>query len=494
MHLQLSELLKDIYPVTTNQDCDIQSLALDSRQVKVNTLFIACRGEQYDGRSYINEAIINGAIAIVAEAEGADAVLPLKSKILLLRIPKLQQALSTIAARFYQDPTASLNVIGITGTNGKTSCSHFIARALQKHGKKCGIIGTLGMGFPDQLIPSNLTTPDALTLQSEFAELKKQGAQAVAMEVSSHSLVQQRVNGIHFDIAVFTNLTRDHLDYHGTMENYAAAKQQLFMMPGLRYAVINLDDYQGLQYLQQLPKTVKAYGYSIAGAVADIPLVRAINVVPTERGFRGQIESPWGEGELHSQLLGRFNLSNLLAVLTTLLILEVPLKAALGYLAEMTVVPGRLQVLHEANQPVVVVDYSHTPDALEKALLALREHCAGKLWCVFGCGGERDRGKRPLMAQVAEKLSDHVIVTDDNPRRESSQTIIQEIVAGFSNAKNAKNIPDRRTAITHAIQSAAKQDVILIAGKGHETYQIIGTEKLPFSDVDVALEELKQAK
>lgn len=490
--MQLSQLLKDIYPITAKQDCDVKSIALDSRQVKANTLFIACRGEQYDGRSYINEAINNGAVAIIAEAEGADAVLPLTSKISILRIPKLHQLLGTIATRFYNDPTATLNVIGITGTNGKTSCSHFIARALQKHGKKCGIIGTLGMGFPDQLITTNLTTPDALTLQREFAELKQQGAQAVAMEVSSHSLVQQRVNNIHFKIAVFTNLTRDHLDYHGSMENYAAAKQKLFEMPGLQYAVINVDDAYGQEYLKQLPGTVKPYGYSIADTTANIPLVRAKKIVLTAQGFHAQIESPWGSGELKSQLLGRFNLSNLLAVLTTLLLLEIPINAALEYLAEMTMVPGRMQVLHQANHPMVVVDYSHTPDALEKALIALREHCSGKLWCVFGCGGERDRGKRPLMAQAAEKLSDHVIVTDDNPRRESSQAIIQEITEGFFNTNTATVIPDRRVAITHAIKSADKQDVILIAGKGHESYQIIGTEKLPFSDMDVAMEVLKK--
>lgn len=489
--MQLSELLKDIYPITSKEDCDVKALALDSRQVKANTLFIACRGEQYDGRSYINEAINNGAVAILAEAEGADAVLPLKSKIALLRIPKLQQVLGVIATRFYNDPTATLHVIGITGTNGKTSCSHFIARSLQEHGKKCGIIGTLGMGFPGQLTASNLTTPDALTLQREFAELKQQGAQAVAMEVSSHSLVQQRVNNIHFQIAVFTNLTRDHLDYHGSMENYAAAKQELFKMPGLQYAVINLDDSYGQEYLRRLPGTVKPYGYSLADATANVPTVRATNIAPTANGFHAKILSPWGDGELQSQLLGRFNLSNLLATLTTLLLLEVPLNAALQYLAEMNIVPGRMQVLREINQPVVVIDYSHTPDALEKALIALREHCSGKLWCVFGCGGERDRGKRPLMAQAAEKLSDYVVVTDDNPRRESSQSIIKEITEGFFNANNAVVIPDRRAAITHAIKSAAKQDVILIAGKGHEAYQIIGTEKLPFSDIDVAREVLK---
>lgn len=482
---RLQKLLQDIVDVPSAFEKKITGISLDSRTVQPGTLFLACLGEQYDGRKYIQEAIAQGAVAIIAEEDNHKIDQNKYSDVPILSVTDLRKYVGLIAARFYHDPSADMTVIGVTGTNGKTSCSQFIARSLQMAGHPCGIIGTLGMGFPDHLATAPLTTPDAITLQKELASLKTQGATAISMEVSSHSLAQHRVQGIHFSIAVFTNLTRDHLDYHGDMIHYAAAKQKLFAMPGLQYAVINVDDEYGRQYLKQMPSSVQVYGYSITNRESNLPMVRAENIHMHEKGFSALIKSPWGEGELQSQLMGRFNLSNLLATFTVLNLLKIPLQQVLQFLSSITTVPGRMQIFGGGQQPIVVVDYAHTPDALEQALQALREHCQGKLWCVFGCGGERDRGKRPMMAQVAEKMSDQVIVTDDNPRCEYSQKIIEDIMQGFLYPHAVITIPDRRQAIQHAINSAKAGDVILIAGKGHEPYQIIGKEKLPFSDAEV---------
>lgn len=481
----LSQLLNNITAIDSTFERPIQGIKTDSRTVTPGDLFIACVGQQYDGRKYIAEAIQKGATAVIYEHDGNRAELAKNyPNIPLIAIANLQQQVGKIAARFYGDPSVDLTVIGFTGTNGKTSCSQFTARALEMAKKPCGVMGTLGIGFPGQLHPINLTTPDAITLQAELANFKKQHAVAVAMEVSSHSLAQYRVDGIHFNTAVFTNLTRDHLDYHGNMLNYAKAKQRLFLQPGLQHAVLNLDDEYGKQFLAALPKTVQGYGYSIHKISANIPMTTAQNIRLSSQGFVADIDSPWGKGTLQSALLGRFNVSNLLAVLTTLCLLEIPFADALKYLSDLTTVPGRLQMLGGQNYPTIVVDYAHTPDALEKVLKALREHCSGKLWCVFGCGGERDRGKRPIMAEVAEKFSDEIIVTDDNPRREYSQKIIEDIMAGFLYPHRVNVIADRSQAISKVLASGKAGDVILIAGKGHEPYQIIGTEKLPFSDVE----------
>lgn len=497
----LQELLKDIAVVGDDIHINITGISSDSRIVQPGDLFIASLGEQYDGRKYIAEAIEHGAAAVVFEEENQETVARhlqfhlLPQHIPMFPVKNLQKSVGLIAARFYNDPSADMLVIGITGTNGKTSTSQFIARTLEKAGIACGVIGTLGSGFPDDLKPNPLTTPDPITLQKTLAELKQQGAKAVAMEVSSHSLVQQRVAGTHFTLAVFTNLTRDHLDYHGDMIHYANAKKMLFQQPGLRYAVINLDDEYGRLYLKQIPETVKVYGYTLHNKhIADVPTVHADNIKLAATGFSSSIQSPWGDGNLSTRLLGRFNLSNLLATLTATNILQVPFNKSLNYLSELNTVSGRMQIFGGNNQPIIVVDYAHTPDALEQALLALREHCEGKLWCMFGCGGERDRGKRPMMAQVAEKFSDKIIVTDDNPRREYSQKIIEDIMQGFLYPHAVTVINDRAAAIAHAVQTAKPGDVVLIAGKGHEPYQIIGTEKISFSDAEHVQTELNQLK
>jgi UDP-N-acetylmuramoyl-L-alanyl-D-glutamate--2,6-diaminopimelate ligase len=482
----LSELLENIVEIPSSHDRSINGLSSDSRHINPGDLFIAYLGKPQEIAQYIEQAISQGAVAVLYPADAPNTQLLSKFNTTrpIIPIQQLDNLAGEIAARFYHHPSKNMQIIGITGTNGKTSCSQFAARAIQLSGQACGVIGTLGNGFPDQLTPGIFTTPDALGLQKLLANLKQQGAQAVSMEVSSHGLAQNRIAGVNFDIAVFTNLTRDHLDYHGSMENYAAAKHRLFTLPGLKSAVINADDNYGRQWIKEFSDELPVYAYSTQAPITEVPTIYATKVQCYDQGFKAMLHTPWGEGELQSGLLGRFNLSNLLAVLTVLGLMNIPLQKALDYLAQMPTVPGRMQRFGGKDKPLVVVDYSHTPDALEKALLALREHCQGQLWCVFGCGGDRDRGKRPLMGRIAQQYSDHFIITDDNPRHEDPEFIAQEINKGISNPKASKIIHDRSEAIAHAITCAKPGDVVLIAGKGHETYQQVGDEKLAFSDAE----------
>lgn len=470
---------------------EISGLCADSRQVKLGDLFIAHAGAPEFRPRFIQQAISRGAVAVLQETQADQPQLALQRNVPIFSIPNLKAQVGSIAARFYGNPTGSLQVIGVTGTNGKTSCSQFIARALQHTGSLCGVIGTLGYGFPGTMHPSFLTTPDAITLQRLLAELKQQGANSIAMEVSSHGLVQHRVAGVQFDIAVFTNLTRDHLDYHGDMEQYGQAKRQLFLNPGLRAAVINADDAFGLQLLEEFSTKLSCFAYTTQGIIAPhADTISATNIKLSNQGFSGHITTPWGSGMLKSSLLGRFNLSNLLAVLATLGIMQVPFTDILQYLSSLSTIPGRMQPFGGAKQPLVVVDYSHTPDSLEKALIALREHCSGTLWCVFGCGGNRDSGKRPLMGQIAERYSDQLIITADNPRFEDQQRITDDIVSGLLCPWAAEIEHDRQTAIAYAINSAQVGDIVLVAGKGHECYQQMGAEKLPFNDAEQVVKHL----
>jgi UDP-N-acetylmuramoyl-L-alanyl-D-glutamate--2,6-diaminopimelate ligase len=465
----------------------ISGITSDSREVKPGDLFIAHAGPKANQSYFIEQAIRKGAVAIVKEAETNISSFETTAGIPIYAIPNLKQQVAKIAARFYQNPSQHLKFIGVTGTNGKTSCSQFIARILEQHNIRCGIIGTLGQGFPDHITPGTLTTPGAIELQRTLADLQTQGADYIAMEVSSHSLAQQRVAGIPFETAIFTNLTRDHLDYHGDMEHYSQAKRLLFLTPGLKNAVINADDAFGQQLLAEFSSQFACYGYSIENSAKST--VYADQLQFHAQSISAHIHSPWGEGILQSPLLGRFNVSNLLATLTTLCLLGLPFPQVLAKLSHLPTVPGRMQCVGGGDQPVVVVDYSHTPDSLEKALLALHEHSQQKIWCVFGCGGNRDKGKRPLMAQIAEKYSDHIIITNDNPRFEDPKTITDEILQGIANPQAVIVERDRRAAIAYAITHAQVGDIILVAGKGHETYQIIGDEKIHFDDV----EEVKMA-
>ena len=471
----------------------ITRLVIDSREVKPGDTFVAYPGEKADGRQYIAQAITNGANAVLWEMQGFnwDQAWQIPN----LAVADLRQHAGEIAAQVYGNPSENLWMVGVTGTNGKTSCSHWIAQLFSSLEKKTALVGTLGNGFYGDLQPTLNTTPDAIRVQGLLADYVTQGAQAVAIEVSSHALEQGRVNGVQFDVALLTNLSRDHLDYHGDMQHYAAAKRRLFDWPHLKFAVLNLDDAFGAELAEQLQdQSVEVIGYGLSDAAMALAERLSLRMVyggalrMDAQGFSVQVHSSWGGGELHSALLGRFNAANLLGVLAVLLVSDVPLQDALHHLAQASAVPGRMQTFGGSGRPSVVVDYAHTPDALEKVLQALREVVNsnhGELICVFGCGGERDRGKRPMMGAVAAKLADRCIVTSDNPRSESPHDIISEIVSNM-NTTQYQIIEDRAQAITQAIRDARAADTVLMAGKGHEAYQEIGGVKYPFSDADMA--------
>ncbi len=486
----LSVLLAGLAEVDAANDREIRGLAIDSREIAAGDLFLACRGASSDGLHYVQDAIAAGAVAVVFE-EGEIDVAAL-SKVPVIRVNDLRQQLGAIASRFFANPSQQLFVVGVTGTNGKTSCCHFLSQALQFNGDKCGVIGTLGYGLSDALQLATHTTPNPVALQSHLRAIVDAGAKHVVMEVSSHALAQARVAAVAFDVAIFTNLTRDHLDYHGDLASYGAAKQKLFEMPGLSHAVINQNDAFGTQLLSALPAGVKAVAYGLLDEPAlpsdDQLAVYGQMTRLDGAGMEIHVVTSWGEGVLRSDhLLGEFNARNLLAVLAVLLLMKWPLQQALTLLAQVRNADGRMERLGGiGTQPLVVIDYAHTPDALQNVLTALRNHCRGQLWCVFGCGGDRDRGKRPLMGQVAAQWADKVIITDDNPRSEDAAAIVDDILAGISQRNKVRVILDRATAIRTALHSATAGDVVVIAGKGHETYQLIGEQKLPFSDRECA--------
>ncbi|UVE18601.1 UDP-N-acetylmuramoyl-L-alanyl-D-glutamate--2,6-diaminopimelate ligase [Pseudomonas sp. LS44] len=462
----------------------IRELSLDSRTVRPGDLFLAVPGGQQDGRAHIADAIARGAAAVAYEIAGAPAVEAKGAA--LVPMKGLAGQLSAIAGRFYGEPSRAMQLVGVTGTNGKTSVSQLIAQALDSFGERCGIIGTLGSGFHDALAQGRHTTPDPIGVQAMLANLKQAGARAVAMEVSSHGLDQGRVAALDFDIAVLTNLSRDHLDYHGSMEAYAAAKARLFAWPSLRCRVINLDDAFGRQ-LAADHQSSRLISYSLEDASAYL---YCRDVQFDDHGVRATLITPRGEGSLRSPLLGRFNLSNLLAVVGALLGLDCPLDEILRALPTLQGPAGRMQRLGGGKQPLVVVDYAHTPDALEKVLTAMRPHAQGRLLCLFGCGGDRDRGKRPLMAEVVERLADGVLVTDDNPRSEDPQQIFADIRGGFRAAEHIEFVAGRGQAIAHLIASAQAADVVVLAGKGHEDYQEINGQRHAFSDLEEATKAL----
>ncbi len=486
----LSVLLAGYAVVNEADDCEVFGLSMDSRKVQAGDLFLACAGQQArHGREFIADAIQAGAVAVAyaIDDEGAIAMSGTSVKVPLFGIAQLGQQAGAIAERFYDYPSRDLFMVGITGTNGKTSCSQFIAQALNEDAP-AGVIGTLGNGVYGKLQETSHTTPDAIALHGLLAEMHAAGATSVAMEVSSHGLEQGRVNGVAFDAAVFTNLSRDHLDYHGDMIAYGRAKQRLFTMVGLRYAIINADDSFGCKLLQSLPANVEAIAYTL-GDERDVGCKQVVRGTLLSQGLDGlslQVTSPWspgGEAHFTTRLLGRFNASNLLAVLATLVVSGVPFDAAIQKLGRLQPVPGRMECYGGRHgKPLVVVDYAHTPDALNQVLQSLREHCQGDLWVVFGCGGNRDRGKRSLMGEIAQRHADHVVLTDDNPRYENADEIIADIRAGLRPSQSMHVERDRAQAIAWAVTRATQHDVVLIAGKGHEDYQLIGDTKLTFSD------------
>ncbi len=474
------------------------SLCADSRAVAPGDVFVAYPGERADGRRFIADAMARGASAVLWEQRNpaGEATLAVPN----VAVDDLQALSGWIAHLVYGRPSEQLRAVGVTGTNGKTSVSQWIAQAFAMLEQPCAVIGTLGCGFPGELKESLNTTPDAITLHRLLAGYRKQGAQAAAMEVSSIGLHQGRVNGLRFDVAVFTNLTRDHLEYHGSMQAYGAAKEQLFAMPGLKTAVLNLDDALGRKIAHDLAGSgVQVIGFTLRGEAACgvDALLAAEGIAATPRGVCFTVVSHHGRtsgrAEIQAPMVGEFNVSNLLAVLGTLLASEAPLDKAAAVLARLTSPPGRMQSLGGAGLPLAVVDYAHTPDALEKALLALRDTAAvrgGRLVCVFGCGGNRDPGKRPLMGEVAARQADAVILTSDNPRDEDPQAILDDIARGAPGAPNVRLIADRAVAIKAALAEADARDVVLIAGKGHEAYQEIAGRRLPFSDVECAVAAL----
>jgi UDP-N-acetylmuramoyl-L-alanyl-D-glutamate--2,6-diaminopimelate ligase len=453
---------------------NVTGLSMDSRTLQPGDLFFAL------DNNYIKEAISKGAKAIFCEKKPSQTY-----NIPIIEIPDLKNKIGLIASDFYNHPSQHFHVIGITGTNGKTSCSHFIAHAFKLAGFKSAVIGTLGNGIIDQIHLGTHTTPDPVFLQKLLNDFYHQKVNFVSMETSSHGLDQGRVNGTHFEVGIFTNLTQDHLDYHDTMRNYAEAKFQLFRQPHLKHAVLNIDDRYGLEWANTLKSKLDVIGITTnpLSSSFDFPVISAENIQTTPGGLSAKIKSPWGEGDLSTTLWGKFNLSNLLCVIATLGIYQISLDKILDYISQLKNVSGRMQLIRTENKPLVIVDYAHTPDALLKTLEAIREHCEGELWCIFGCGGDRDKSKRPKMGQIAEQYADQVILTDDNPRTENSLEIIANIQEGISQQKTIIIEHNRRRAIQHAISCAKPNDVVLIAGKGHEPYQEIGHEKIPFNDI-----------
>lgn len=469
--------LSKLFALSGSNDPLIRELTLDSRNVRAGDLFLAVPGARVDGREHIADALNRGAAAVAYEVQDT-TVLPI-TDVPMIPVKGLIAQLSDIAGRFYGEPSRQLDLIGVTGTNGKTSVTQLVAQALDLLGQHCGLIGTLGTGFYGQLQSGRLTTPDPIAVQATLGDLKKAGAKAVAMEVSSHALEQGRVAALAFDIVVMTNLSRDHLDYHGSMQAYQAAKARLFAWPNLRCRVVNLDDEFGRELATQKGDS-RLISYSLLDPTASLYCREAKF---DDDGVRAVLVTAQGEHMLRSRLLGRFNLSNLLAAAGTLMAMDHPLDDILKVTAQLEGPVGRMQRLGGGSKPLVVVDYAHTPDALEKVLEALRPHAQGRLLCLFGCGGDRDRGKRPLMAEVAERLADRVLVTDDNPRSEAPQQIFDDIRPGFTRDDSVEFMAGRGPAIAHLIATAKADDVIVLAGKGHEDYQEIDGERHDFSDL-----------
>ncbi len=500
----LGALLKGLATVTPHNERDITGLSLDSRRVNADDLFIAVPGEISDGRDHIQQAVENGAAAVarekyrnaravrIAEAEAAEAARGVPS----FDVAGLKKHIGVIADRFYGHPSAQMRLIGITGTNGKTTCAYLLAQALERLGQRCALLSTIGAGFIGALEPAALTTADAIATHRKLAALLAAGAGAVCVEVSSHGLEQGRVNQVAFDVALLTNLSRDHLDYHRNMERYGRAKRKLFRFPGLQHAVVNRDDPFGRRLLREhAAEHCLGYGTHATRGTDDAhDCLRPRNLQLNENGIAFEVEYRGQTAPVRSTLIGELNVPNLLAVIATLTACGHDLGRIAAAIGHCRPPPGRMELLGEGAlelQAAVVVDYAHTPDALERALTSLRQLCRGRLWVVFGCGGDRDRGKRPQMGRVAERLAERVIITDDNPRAENPADIAAQIVQGMK--ATATIIHDRRRAIQTAIAEAAAGDIVLVAGKGHETTQTIGARVLALNDREVVAEALALA-
>ncbi|HEX3848466.1 MAG TPA: UDP-N-acetylmuramoyl-L-alanyl-D-glutamate--2,6-diaminopimelate ligase [Steroidobacteraceae bacterium] len=485
MSAALTWLLDGIADIPAS-DSRIADLTLDSREVRPGSLFLALPGRTVHGLKFAAEAAARGASAVLWEPSAQVPAPKLPAGVFGAPVPSLKSLVGRIADRFFNWPSAQLRIIGITGTNGKTTCAYLLAQCLDRLGSKAGYIGTVGWGPVGALEPPTLTTPDVVSLHRQLAKLRSAGARDVAMEVSSQALDQDRIAAVRLHCAAFTNLSRDHLDYHETMEAYGAAKARLFDAPDLQHVVLNVGDAFGRDCARKLSGRVPVIavwiGAGESGWLAEHNL-HAAEVSLEVHGISLKIEGSYGTQSVDTKLLGRFNAENSLIVIGCLLALGASLAEAARALGACVPPPGRMEVVEPAapGKPMAVVDYAHTPDALAKSLGALREHCKGELWCVFGCGGDRDPGKRPIMGSIADELADRIIVTDDNPRSEKPEAITRAIVGGIR-SKAARIIHDRAEAIGTALKEAGASDIVLIAGKGHEDYQIYGDTRRSFSD------------
>lgn len=493
--MNLNDLLNRFITDDKFNDINITGLSLDSRNIKNNYLFIAIKGEKVNGIEFINNAIELGAAAVLWEADANVDVIKINWRktssnvdIPIIAIENLSQVVGELADQFFDKPSSKISVCGITGTNGKTSCADFIAQ-MMSFDAPCGVMGTLGSGVYPELKETGFTTPDVVTCHKWLAEVESKKARFAVMEVSSHALIQGRVNGIRFNSAIFTNLSHDHLDYHGDMVSYGEAKSKLFQSNNLQNAIINSDDEAGRKIIDGLANNIKCIRYGFDKSFE--PDVFGYDVKLDKHGLSMQVKTPWGEGKIDSPVIGGFNASNLLAVLSVMLLQGVEFNDSLKRLKTIKSVAGRMQRFGGDTTPLVVVDFAHTPDALEQALISLRDHTENNLWCVFGCGGDRDKGKRPLMGAVAESKADYIILTNDNPRSEVAENIINDIQSGIQNLANVKIEQDRHAAIHFAVSQAKVGDVVLIAGKGHENYQLIGDTKYPFSDAEEVKQQLE---
>ena len=500
----LFKLLPDTH-LDQADNVEVSGIQLDSRKISAGDLFIALVGEQVDGRQFIANAIELGAHAVCVEADKQWQGVAWIGAVPVIAVENLSQRVSEMAGNFYDHPSRRCRLIGVTGTNGKTSITLLIAQLTallaekeQKNQAVSGVVGTLGFGALnakslaplDQQISAiqstGLTTPDPVNLQKIIANLVADQASTVAIEVSSHSLVLGRVSALEFNTAVFTNLTQDHLDFHGDMASYGNAKAKLLTYPNLKYAVLNADDAWAKNLLKQKPASISAITFSVNDGTADIYLR---NLELTTKGATAEIHTPWGVAKLVSSFIGKFNLSNLLAVIAAVCVDGADLKSVVELVPQLQAAPGRMQLIElgDSQQDVqVIVDYAHTPDALANSLRAIREHTQSRVWTVFGCGGDRDKTKRPLMGRIAEKYSDYLIITNDNPRSEEPSAIAADIIRGLHNPNACLVIADRAQAIDFAVQQAKSGDLILIAGKGHEDYQLFADQKISFSDLKQA--------
>ncbi|CEK11213.1 UDP-N-acetylmuramoyl-L-alanyl-D-glutamate--2,6-diaminopimelate ligase [Legionella hackeliae] len=473
--MKLAELMHPWADITP-PDCDILGLHNDSRQIKPGFLFFAYPGAQTDGRLFIPQAAAAGATALVYEPAGWSRD-QLPSHLICIPLSNLAEKLGDIASRFYGYPTKALAVTGVTGTNGKTTIAYQLAQAYELLGQQSAYIGTIGQGKITALEMLGNTTPDALCLQQLLAEYQNDSIKQVCMEVSSHALCQHRVDGIDFHQAIFTNLSHEHLDYHVTMEAYAEAKTLLFAKPTLKWAIVNQDDaYQHVMQNAITTSSCQVVSYGIKEA-AD---VRALNLNLSLAGTSFDVVSPWGKVQLKINALGFFNIYNALAIFSSLAANGYPVETIASIMAKLRAAPGRMEIV--SQEPYTIVDYAHTPDALENVLVTLNKVKTNRIFVVFGCGGDRDKTKRPIMGKIAEQYGDMVIITSDNPRTEDPLTIIEEIEAGITNRSTVVKIADREQAIAKALSLAEKNDIIVVAGKGHEDYQQIGNIRHPFSD------------